>query len=112
MKEKPYIKLYEHIKGDKNLDLTERLIYNLIYNFTEDGKSCFISNQYIANDLQIDISKVKRSLKVLLDKKYITITKYTRGNIKRSINRYDLKTVKNAENGAFEGCSWYLVYKI
>ena len=112
MKEEPYVKLYEHIKNDKNLDPTERLIYNLIYNFTQGNKACYISNQYIADDLAIDISKVKRSLKVLVDKKYITITKYTKGNIKRSINRYDIETVRNAERGRFEGFSWYLIYKL
>lgn len=111
-KEQPYTKFYNHILQDANLDFAERGVYNLIYNFTIDGKACYASNQFISKELALDITKVKRALKSLVDKKYITITKYSKGKIKRSINRYDIATVMSAEKGVFEGCSWHLIYKL
>ena len=109
--EMQYYRFYIHIMQDQNLDVEERLIYNLIYNFTdENGRVCYFTNEYIAKELALNLTQVKRSLRALLEKKYIMYVKSYSKKTLRNIMRYDSKIVSRAEKGHYKGLSSYYVY--
>ena len=86
-----------------DIDFTTRAVYSLIYFFTENDKVCMATNSYFANRLHIDLKKVKRAIRELIDKKYIMTQKKNHDNKTRTIMRYDINTIRHYENGAFEG---------
>lgn len=115
-KDNDYYYSKRSIMRDKNLGAVARMVYNLIYYYTEkkDGqaKRCTISNKFIAEELGFDISTIKRALNELLEKKYIIFIKYHNNKMKREIMRYDPELVSRERRGHLAGFSFYVVYKL
>ena len=93
-----------------DLDFTEKGIYSLIYLLTDKDRVCCATNEYIAAKLNVDIKKVVRTIKHLVELKLIIIQKKHNNNRTRGIIRYNQRIIYNYENGFFEGLNLTLTY--
>lgn len=61
---------------DKNLTWNEKILYLEIDSFSAQDKDCFLSNEYIANLLDINITNASKTLSSLVEKGYIVRTRF------------------------------------
>lgn len=60
---------------NKNLSWDEKVLLFEIDSFTKKGKDCYMSDEYIANFLHCSESTAKRTLKSLIERGYVRITR-------------------------------------
>lgn len=62
-----------HIWNDESLNYPEKIILNLIYGFTAQGKCCFVSDEWITAKFGIDLNLVRSVIQMLRIRQYITV---------------------------------------
>ena len=68
-----YVNLnYEVLITEYNLTLTEAYVYSFIYGLNKSGLECKLSQQKIADTLGLSLKTIKRTLKNLVDKGFLT----------------------------------------
>lgn len=76
-----------HIWNDESLNYPEKIILNLIYGFTAQGKCCMITDEWISAYFGIELKLVASILQMLRIRQYITVTEASAGSPRRmSIN--------------------------
>ena len=65
---------------DKSLSWNERILLLEIDSFTTKDKDCFISNEYIANLLNVSETTANKILSSLIEKGYVIKTAFDGGN--------------------------------
>lgn len=68
-----YVNLnYEVLITEYSLTLTEAYVYSFIYGLNKSGLECKLSQQKIANTLGLSLNTIKRTLKSLVTKGFLT----------------------------------------
>lgn len=95
----------QKVLSDPNLTPIEKMVYSQIiyYYNNSDNARCYASNKYLSDKLCIPLATVKRTIKSLISKRYLMTSKYKNNSKKRSILKYDKKTINYYEKGVFEG---------
>ncbi len=76
-----YVSLnYEVLIREYNLSLTEAYIYSFIYGLNKSGLECKLSQQKISETLGLSLKTIKRTLKSLVTKGFLTC-KYGKCNL-------------------------------
>jgi len=76
-----------HIWNDESLNYPEKIILNLIYGFTAQGKCCFVTNDWISSYFGIDVFLVRDIINMLSVRGYINVYPGTAGHYRKmSIN--------------------------
>lgn len=83
------IVLNEYIT-DKGLDCYEFRVLCYLLKLADGESTCYPSHSNIARETSMGITKVKKSIKKLMDKKYITLTHRLNKNGGKSSNLYKL----------------------
>ena len=68
---KKFIKVYETILKDNNLNINQKIILSLIY----DTKNCFFTDKFYSELLNINMRNTRKEILYLKSNNYITITK-------------------------------------
>ena len=66
-----------HIWHDQSLNYPEKIILNLIYGFTAQGKCCFVSDEWISAKFGIDLNLVRSVIQMLKVRQFINVTEPT-----------------------------------
>lgn len=61
---------------DKNLSWNEKILFLEIDSYTSNEKDCFISNEYISNLLDINVTNASKTLSSLIEKGYVVKTRF------------------------------------
>lgn len=81
-----HIQLPNNMTSHKELDPKDLLVYVTIRShLNKDSKECYPSLACISKECEYSIPAIRKSIKVLLDKKYITIRKEGRKNVYRLV---------------------------
>ena len=80
MRENYYTKLYHNILEEKSLNLCEKVIYSIIDSYCQAYDICFISNKKLASTINVSELTIKRAIKHLKDKHYISTWKLKKDN--------------------------------
>ena len=100
---------------NKDLSDKEKIILSMILYLSEETKSCFASNKYIASIVNVTANRVSKIISSLKDKEYIKVKlKYKTDSkeieqrqitpIVENINRYNSKSQEGIEtNNYFDG---------
>lgn len=92
-----HIQLPNNMTSHKELDPKDLLVYVTIRkHLNKDSKECYPSLACISKECEYSIPAIRKSIKVLLDKKYITIRKEGRKNV------YRFSPYKNFEMFSYE----------
>jgi len=76
-----------HIWNDQSLNYPEKIILNLIYGFTAQGKCCLVGNDWIADKFGMDVFLVRDIINMLAARGFIKVYPGTAGSYRRmSIN--------------------------
>ena len=97
---------------NENLSDKEKLILSIILYLSEETKSCFASNKYIANIVNVTHERVSKIISSLRDKGYISVKlKYKTDSkeieerqitpIVENINRYSQKNQEGIDNNNY-----------
>ena len=83
MNNKNYIKVYYDILQNEDLTLFEKIIYSILDSYCSTYDVCFISNARLAEETNTCNETIKRTLKTLRSKKYISTWRFRNGNGKK-----------------------------
>ena len=72
-----------HIWNDQSLNYPEKIILNLIYGFTAQGKCCYVSNDWISAKFGIDPNLVGNIIGMLKTRGFINVTPGSAGEPRR-----------------------------
>ena len=97
---------------NKNLSDKEKIILSMILYLSEETKSCFASNKYIASIVNVTANRVSKIISSLKDKEYIKVElKYKTDSkeieqrqitpIVENINRYNSKSQEGIETNNY-----------
>ena len=97
---------------NKDLSDKEKIILSMILYLSEETKSCFASNKYIASIVNVTANRVSKIISSLKDKEYIKVKlKYKTGSkeieqrqitpIVENINRYNSKCQEGIETNNY-----------
>ena len=97
---------------NKDLSDKEKIILSMILYLSEETKSCFASNKYIANIVNVTANRVSKIISSLKDKEYIKVKlKYKTDSkeieqrqitpIVENINRYNSKSQEGIETNNY-----------
>ena len=97
---------------DKDLSDKEKIILSMILYLSEETKSCFASNKYIASIVNVTANRVSKIISSLKEKEYIKVKlKYKTGSkeieqrqitpIVENINRYNSKSQEAIETNYY-----------
>ena len=97
---------------NKNLSDKEKIILSMILYLSEETKSCFASNKYIASIVNVTSDRVSKIISSLKNKKYIQVNlKYKKESkeieqrqitpIVQNINRYNSKSQEGIETNNY-----------
>ena len=100
---------------NENLSDKEKIILSIILYLSEETKSCFASNKYIANIVNVTPERVSKIISSLKDKGYISVKlKYKTDSkeieerqitpIVENINRYSQKLQEGIDNNNYLDC--------
>ena len=97
---------------NENLSDKEKIILAIILYLSEETKSCFASNKYIANIVNVTHERVSKIISSLKDKGYVSVkSKYKTDSkeieqrqiipIVKNINRYSQKLQEGIDNNNY-----------
>ena len=97
---------------NKNLSDKEKIILAIILYLSEETKSCFASNKYIANIVNVTHERVSKIISALKDKGYVSVKlKYKTDSkeieerqitpVVENINRYSQKLQEDIDNNNY-----------
>ena len=85
-----YIKLFTNDLKNKGLSLYDKAVYgSLVTKFQYHNNEAFYTyEKYIADELEVSESSVKRSIKKLIDLGLISVSKRFNKQLKQTVNYY------------------------
>ena len=77
------LRIDPHIWNDQSLNYPEKIILNLVYGFTAQGKCCFVSDDWISSYFGIDVNLVRNIISMLSMRGYMKVSPATAGSPRR-----------------------------
>lgn len=81
------LRIDPHIWNDRSLNYPEKIILNLVYGFTAQGRCCLVSDEWISQYFGIELKLVEDVIKMLAIREIINVTPGEAGHTRKiSIN--------------------------
>jgi hypothetical protein len=81
--ERTFIKVFDDILDDPELDVIDAYIYGIIYSFNSRGRKCCYSQGNLAKKIKIGRTTLNKRINKLVEKGFLQVSEFLPGGIIR-----------------------------